>query len=60
MEAVKLNVLHWHIVGAQSFPAPMNDEFQELEKGAFSEVEKYSAVDIKEVVSYASYRGFDF
>ena len=52
----KLNVLHWHMVDAQSFP------FQSLSSprlwdGAFSPSERYTQADVAAVVEYARLRG---
>ena len=56
MAAVKLNVLHWHLVDEVSFPfnstaAPY------LSMGAWSYHETYSADDLRGIVAYARDRG---
>mmetsp|Transcript_17055 Transcript_17055/g.32111 ORF Transcript_17055/g.32111 Transcript_17055/m.32111 type:complete len:523 (+) Transcript_17055:42-1610(+) len=52
----KFNVLHWHIVDAQSFPmdAPSAPR---LVRGAYSPQATYSMSDIQQVVQYGSDRG---
>ncbi|GMI56333.1 hypothetical protein ScalyP_jg9345 [Parmales sp. scaly parma] len=53
----KLNVLHWHLVDSQSFPFD-SPSFPLLGKeGAYSNEERYSPNDVKEVVAYAKARG---
>eukprot|EP00742_Colponemidia_sp_Colp-10_P009006 GILJ01009788.1.p1 GENE.GILJ01009788.1~~GILJ01009788.1.p1 ORF type:complete len:559 (-),score=60.15 GILJ01009788.1:148-1788(-) len=56
MEHAKLNVLHWHIVDAQSFPM-QSLEFPKLWEGAWSSGERYSQKAIRFVVEYARQRG---
>jgi hexosaminidase len=50
------NVLHWHLVDAQSFPfnSPSSPE---LVKGAFNPLEVYSVQDLTDVDTYATDRG---
>jgi len=52
----KMNVLHWHIVDTQTFPAeiPM---VPKLWNGAYSNEERYSRYDIMEIIEYARLRG---
>ena len=57
MEASKLNILHWHIIDAQSFPI-QSQQFPELSGvGAYSKFEIYTSQDAKEIVDYAHKRG---
>ena len=53
----KLNLLHWHLVDAQAFPfdAPSNPQLGA--KGAYSDSERYTALDVAGVVEYARQRG---
>ena len=52
----KFNVLHWHIVDAQSFPMDPPSA-PRLVQGAYSPAASYSATDIQGVVQYGSDRG---
>mmetsp|Transcript_63827 Transcript_63827/g.149888 ORF Transcript_63827/g.149888 Transcript_63827/m.149888 type:complete len:515 (-) Transcript_63827:66-1610(-) len=57
MTYAKFNVLHWHLTEDQSFPIASR-AFPELpQKGAWSAVEQYTALEISEVVRYARERG---
>jgi hexosaminidase len=56
MSYSKLNVLHWHIVDAQSFPLEIKS-FPLLWKGAWSVRERYSQKIVNELVDYARDRG---
>ena len=58
MAASKLNVLHWHLVDAQSFPYVVA-AFPELTKGAWDPVATYSPSDVQEIVAYATARGIN-
>jgi len=52
----KLNVLHWHMVDAQSFPFQSRTS-PRLWEGAFSPSERYTQADVASVVEYARLRG---
>ncbi|KAJ1736646.1 Glucosamine-6-phosphate isomerase (Glucosamine-6-phosphate deaminase) (GNPDA) (GlcN6P deaminase) [Coemansia sp. Benny D160-2] len=53
----KMNVFHWHIVDAQSWPVE-SKTFPELtKKGAYSAKQTYSYSDVKRVIEYARQRG---
>lgn len=57
MEMLKLSVLHWHIVDAQSFPY-VSSVFPNLSsEGAFSEEAIYTQKDVKEFIRYCADRG---
>ncbi|GJP48597.1 hypothetical protein CLOM_g7892 [Closterium sp. NIES-68] len=56
MSYAKMNVLHWHLVDAQSFPIE-TPSFPRLWEGAFSLAERYTLKDAKHVVRYAAARG---
>lgn len=53
----KYNVLHWHIVDAESFPFDSPTYPQLARAGAFSPSERYSPEDIEDVVAFAAARG---
>jgi hexosaminidase len=52
----KLNVLHWHIDDAQSWPIHINAH-PEMTKDAYSAKEIYSHSDVKKIINYAKARG---
>ena len=57
MASMKMNVLHWHIVDAESFPFA-SDKFSELKsKSTYHPKASYSKADISHLVSYARDRG---
>ncbi|EXC25311.1 Beta-hexosaminidase subunit [Morus notabilis] len=64
MTYAKLNVLHWHIVDSQSFPLEI-PSFPKLWNGAYSDSERYTVADAKEIVRrvksvfYAQRRGIN-
>ncbi|ORX70003.1 glycoside hydrolase family 20 protein [Linderina pennispora] len=53
----KMNVFHWHIVDAQSWPVE-SKTFPELQKkGAYAADMTYSYADVKRIIQYAKERG---
>jgi hexosaminidase len=56
MALSKLNVLHWHLDDAQSWPVQIN-AYPMMTKDAYSAREQYSHSDIKNVIAYAQARG---
>jgi hexosaminidase len=56
MALSKLNVLHWHLEDAQSWPIEMKT-YPEMTRDAYSAREIYSHADIKNVIAYARARG---
>ena len=56
MSFSKLNVLHWHMVDAQSYPFA-SLALPKLSMGAFAPAFTYSPGDVKAVVEYARVRG---
>jgi len=52
----KMNVLHWHISDAQSFPLA-SAAVPQLALGAWSPAQTYSLEDARELVRYAKFRG---
>lgn len=56
MALSKLNVLHWHIVDAQSWPLAVS-AYPQMTKDAYSKNEIYTHAILKDVISYAAARG---
>lgn len=57
MSSVKMNVFHWHVVDAQSWPLT-SSTFPDLTRyGAYSYAETYSIHHVGQVVRYAGARG---
>ena len=56
MALSKLNVLHWHLDDAQSWPMQMRS-YPEMVKDAYSAREIYTESDILRVIAYARARG---
>ncbi|KAJ2855388.1 Glucosamine-6-phosphate isomerase (Glucosamine-6-phosphate deaminase) (GNPDA) (GlcN6P deaminase), partial [Coemansia erecta] len=52
----KLNVLHWHIVDAFSWPIESKVHPELTEKGAYSVDMRYSYEDVKKIINYAKNR----
>ncbi|CAD6931866.1 unnamed protein product [Tilletia controversa] len=60
MAFVKLNMFHWHIVDAQSFPLKLPGKLGILaEKGAYSPEMVYTTDDVAHIVDYAAERGIN-
>lgn len=54
----KFNVLHWHMVDAQSFPvACESNDCDLLSQGAYNPKLTYSIQDINDITMYAAQRG---
>jgi hexosaminidase len=53
----KINVLHWHAVDSQSFPFEVKKYPSLRDAGAYSNVEKFTQLDIADIVEYARLRG---
>jgi hexosaminidase len=52
-----MNVLHWHLIDATSFPYKSKAYPQLAEKGAYSPAHQYDDNTIKSIVQYAKERG---
>ncbi|KOS22987.1 Beta-hexosaminidase [Escovopsis weberi] len=52
----KMNILHWHITDAQSWPIQLTS-YPQFTKDAYSERETYSPSDVAGLVAYARERG---
>lgn len=57
MEYNKLNIFHWHMTDAESFPFLSKSSPKLTLNGAYSMNEIYSHNDIKYIINYAKYRG---
>jgi hexosaminidase len=56
MSFTKLNVLHWHLVDAESFPYE-SKTYPKLSKfGAYSQKAVYAAQNVQDIVQYARRR----
>jgi len=53
----KLNVLHWHVTDAQSFPLNSRAEPSLAQLGAWSKRERYTLEDVREIVRHAREHG---
>lgn len=53
----KLNVLHWHITDADSFPIYIKSHPYLSGYGAFNSTCVYSIADVTDIVNYAKLRG---
>ncbi|KAF2198914.1 hypothetical protein GQ43DRAFT_138618 [Delitschia confertaspora ATCC 74209] len=56
MALSKLNVLHWHIVDAQSWPLEIQ-AYPQMTKDAYSRRETYNRQTVKDIIQYAAERG---
>jgi hexosaminidase len=56
MALSKLNVLHWHLDDAQSWPLQMN-AYPQMTKDAYSPSQVYTHSDLRGVIAYARGRG---
>ena len=56
MSLHRLNVLHWHIVDSQAFPAE-SKTFPDLTKAAYHPKAVYTTEDMADIVAYANSRG---
>jgi hexosaminidase len=57
MALAKMNVLHWHMVDAQSWPVQISAYPQMTQQGAYSAKQTYSHMDITNIIAYARARG---
>lgn len=57
MENLKLNVFHWHIVDAQSFPYESKVKPLLSRRGAYHKTAVYTQADIRAFIEYAFQRG---
>lgn len=53
----KYNILHWHITDEDSFPLVLDKHPEIAEYASFSQVQRYTTVEAREVVRYAMVRG---
>ncbi|KAJ1916125.1 Glucosamine-6-phosphate isomerase (Glucosamine-6-phosphate deaminase) (GNPDA) (GlcN6P deaminase) [Mycoemilia scoparia] len=53
----KLNVLHWHVVDAQSWPIESKLHPELADKGAYAPNMRYSYNEVKHLIEYAMERG---
>lgn len=56
MALSKLNVLHWHIDDAQSWPIQMST-YPQMTKDAYASYQIYQPADVQSVLAYATARG---
>lgn len=57
MAAVKMNVMHWHVVDSQSFPFVSGHVPALSRGGAWQPDHVYTAKDVRDIVAYANERG---
>ncbi|KAJ2646036.1 Glucosamine-6-phosphate isomerase (Glucosamine-6-phosphate deaminase) (GNPDA) (GlcN6P deaminase) [Coemansia sp. RSA 1250] len=53
----KINVLHWHVVDAQSWPIESKTYPELQQNGAYSKDMQYSYSDVRDIISYGRERG---
>ena len=51
--SLQVNTVHWHIVDQQSFPFDSKSHPLLSQKGAYSAQERYTPLDVAEVVEYS-------
>lgn len=56
MSLSKLNVLHWHMVDAQSWPVEL-DTYPDMTEDAYSANEIYTKDSVRTIIEYAAARG---
>lgn len=56
MTYAKLNVLHWHLTDSQANPT-QSEAFPKWWEGSYTPMERYSIMDLEEIVEYARMRG---
>ena len=56
MTYAKLNVLHWHLTDSQSNPV-QSESHPKWWEGSYTPMERYSIMDLEEIVEYARMRG---
>ena len=54
---LKMNVLHWHVIDAQSYPMKWKSYPEFSEKGSWSEDSIYTPQNVIDVVNYGLERG---
>lgn len=57
MAIAKLNVFHWHLTDAESFPIKLPSAPEFAEKGAWNSKATYDEKDVARVIKYGLYRG---
>jgi hexosaminidase len=57
LAALKMNVLHWHLLDSQSFPVASQAYPQLSAAGAFAAAATYTLDDLRAIVAYAKQRG---
>mmetsp|Transcript_41159 Transcript_41159/g.96633 ORF Transcript_41159/g.96633 Transcript_41159/m.96633 type:complete len:537 (+) Transcript_41159:65-1675(+) len=57
MTMAKVNVLHWHIIDIQSFPAASRVHPELAQKGAYGPTERYTWAQMRHIVEFAQARG---
>ena len=57
LAALKMNVLHWHLIDTESFPIASEAYPQLSAAGAFAAAATYTLNDLRAIVAYAKQRG---